>query len=831
MKAPLFLALLAVCWPGAMPAQIPHPGDAPLPLSPQESAREFRLPQGCALQLLAAEPLIAEPTGVCWDEQGRLFVCELHGYNLEGQYDVEELNKTGKLDLEVRRIHASEQAQRQAARETYGTVKLLRDGDADGVMDLAEVWAERLPPCYGLVPARGGLIVACAPDIVFLRDGDGDGKAEVRETLFTGFATGALERGINAPTWGEDGWIYFGRGWPGGTIKGPHLQTPVSLPASDFRIRADGSAIEPVSGSTKTIGMTFTAGGERFVTDTTHSGLFVTPIPWRYLARNPDAAAPVLDAPASEETRVFPLAPVHPWRAKREQHAGYYAFYRKISLSDAAASGYFTAACGPLVYRDSVLPGLSGHYLVCEPAGNLVHRAEIVREGTRLRLRRVPGEEQSEFLASRDPWFHPVSLAATPDGCVAIVDFYREIIEDYSAIPRHLQQQYGVVNGRDRGRIWKLAPSRPKPAPSPDLASLDETALLAELDSQIFWRRRTAQRLLEERGRLPADYFTRRWRRDDPDGKVLALRAADERFGTGCQDIEEDLLSGKEFAGAAPQVALQMALSLGESQSPRVTGALVELARLHGGLAWMDAAVASSAAGREANVLADLAREPGRGEPVLVNLAGILAGRGHADEIRAGIAALEAAHCGGKPLEVLRLGLEDTRPLPDQVAVPEPVPPSAAQNAAWEKRVPAVLAALQNPPNLDEGRLFFLAVCGSCHRSHGMGNAVGPGLDAEFQRAPEVILRDILFPSEAARPGYETLLVKTRRGETLLGVAASDSPTSLSLRLPGGVERTVLRKRSSIRTLRNVSLMPAGFGDTLPPAQIANIIAFLRSPP
>ena len=63
---------------------------------------------------------------------------------------------------------------------------MLRDADGDGRMDVAEVWAEDLPPVYGLVPARGGVIVACAPDIIFLADHDGDGRAEVRDKLFSG---------------------------------------------------------------------------------------------------------------------------------------------------------------------------------------------------------------------------------------------------------------------------------------------------------------------------------------------------------------------------------------------------------------------------------------------------------------------------------------------------------------------------------------------------------------------------------------------------------------------------------------------------------------------
>jgi putative membrane-bound dehydrogenase-like protein len=737
-------------------AEIPRPDDAPQPLSPAESAMLFQLPAGYQIRLLASEPLITEPSGICWDDKGRCFVCELHGYNVEGQYDIDELNKSGQLDLEVRRIQASAEAKKKAEAETYGTVKLLRDTDGDGVMDKAIVWADRLPPCYGIAAANGGIIVACAPHIVFLKDSDGDDHADVNEKLFTGFGTGNLERGINAPTWGPDGWLYFGRGWAGGEISGLHLQKPVTLPATDFRIRADGSAIEPVSGSTKTMGMAFTDSGERFTCTTTHPGLYVTPIPWRYLSRNPDAAAPVLDSPASDDTRVYPISKPHPWRTRREQHAEYFAFYRKISLSDAAASGYFTSACGPLVWR--------GLYFVCEPAQNLIHRADIVRDGTRLRLQRVKGEEQREFLASRDAWFHPMSLAHTPEGHMAIVDFYREIIEDYSAIPRHLQQQYGVINGNDRGRIWIL-------------------------EAKEKWQKPPLSKA---------------------DAQVLKLRENDDTSGI---DPKADL---------EPQLALQLALSFGPQKE-----ALITLARKHGQLRWMDAAIANSAHKLEKDLLMALAADPGQSETVMANLAGILAARGNTQELTECLAVIKT----GKARDILQLGLEDTQPLANAVEVPTPTAPTAEQNAAWEKRVPAILAALKQKPNLDEGKTLFTAICGACHKSHGIGASVGPDLDAEFQRAPEVILRDILFPSEAARPGYETIHVKTHRGETLLGITASDSPASITLRLAGGAERTVLRKRADIRTVRNVSLMPASLGNALKPEQIANIIAFLRSPP
>src|SRR5262245_18615985 len=106
-------------------AQIPKPVDAPKPRQPEESASAFKLPDGFRMEYIAGEPLIASPSAVCWDERGQMFVSELHGYNLEGQLELDELNKTGKLDTEVRRVQADEKYKQAARSGTYGLVKLL----------------------------------------------------------------------------------------------------------------------------------------------------------------------------------------------------------------------------------------------------------------------------------------------------------------------------------------------------------------------------------------------------------------------------------------------------------------------------------------------------------------------------------------------------------------------------------------------------------------------------------------------------------------------------------------------------------------------------------
>jgi putative membrane-bound dehydrogenase-like protein len=655
------LCLLSLLPAAFAHAEIPAPTDAPKPLSPEASAAAFKLPEGFRMEVIASEPLIASPSGICWDERGRMFVSELHGYNLEGQLDIDELNKTGQLDVQVRRVQADERFKQAARAGTYGVVKALYDTNSDGRMDKADTWATNLPPAYGLVPARGGVIVACAPDIVFLADRDGDGQAEVRETLFTGFRTGPLERGINSPQWSVDGWIYCGRGSGGGQITGPKLAGPVTLGNSDFRFRADGSAIEPVTGGTHTFGFAMTEAGDRFVMATTTPGIFVAPLPWRYLARNPDAAFTSLEV-ATGDRRVYPLAPAHPWRTKRAEDPAYSKFYRdRYGAAESEASGWFTSACGPMIYYDSVLPGLRGQYFVCEPAGNLIHRAEIEEDGPMLKLRRAPGEEKSEFAASRDAWSHPIALTHGPDGAIWIVDYYREIIEDYSAIPRHLQQQYGLYSGHDRGRIYRLTHRDAPRGSNASMAGLETKTLARECASPLFWRRQTAQRLLAERGDKSAAPVLREMlkatdseasaiiaalrtldalRALAPDDlrpaieqtnsaiRVHALQLADRWFN---DDGGHGLLNASfsivltDFTEA--RVNIQLALSWGESDDPGALVTLAVLACRRSSIRWMDAAMLSSLHERGAQMLERLLGDPSGCKAFLPLLAESIAAR------------------------------------------------------------------------------------------------------------------------------------------------------------------------------------------------------------
>ncbi len=866
----IFLVFLLACALTAS-AQIPRATDSPKPRSPSASAASFHLPPGFRAELVASEPLIREPSGLCWDEHGRLFVSELHGYNVDGFYDIQELNKTGRLDTDIKRVRGTKESKEKAEPETYGVIQRLIDRDGDGVMDDAIVWATNLPPVYGIVPARGGLIAACAPDIVFLADTNSDDIPDQRETLFSGFAVGELERGINAPQWGADNWIYFGAGWGGGKVTGPHLNGAVELGRTDFRIKPDGSAIEPVEGEVGTFGHAMTAGGDRFFTSTSRPARYALPLPWRYLARNPDAIMPRLIQEAQEGIETFPLAPVHPWRLKRASDPRWVKFYGR---EETKPQGYFTSACSPLLYDDvNWPPEFRGQLFVCDPAQSLIARFRLEDDGPGYKAPRPAGWEKREFFAAEDSWVRPMFLTPAPDGAVWMVDMYREFIEDFSAIPRSILQQYDVLAGRDRGRIWRIAyaPDRdhatamPEPPGFPDLTALSNAELAKETISRHRWHRDTARRLLIERrakdaapalstflhntevepaaavnvlyaleglDAIESADLLAAWHHASVDVKRQVLRIADQRFSSEAKLIEKRLLDGAWPTHTHPRLLLQIAASLGESKDPRAPAALASLARDHGDVRWMDAAILSSAHERERDIFDALAAQPGKGTNILELLMAAIASRGEVEEIRAAEADVRRLpDLGARQLfvRVLEAGLADALRAKKTEPPPMPAPPAAEWLAEVDKLTPGYVAALAGPRDAARGRELFKENCAACHEAKGLGSPVAPNLDSERLRAEETILRDILLPNETIRPGSETFVVQTRRGDTVPGILASESPTSITLRLPGGDEISFLRKRIARTRTVPVSLMPATLARTLDPRQVADIIEFLRS--
>jgi putative heme-binding domain-containing protein len=139
-------------------------------------------------------------------------------------------------------------------------------------------------------------------------------------------------------------------------------------------------------------------------------------------------------------------------------------------------------------------------------------------------------------------------------------------------------------------------------------------------------------------------------------------------------------------------------------------------------------------------------------------------------------------------------------------------------------------AALAAPRDGKRGHEIFLQSCALCHRVGEEGANFGPDLMAEIGVAEETLVRHLLLPSDRIRPGFETTLVETSGGAQFAGLLYEDGATSLTLRLPGGAENVVLRKDVTGVRRTAVSLMPS-FASALAPADVANVLAWLRQNP
>src|SRR5438874_1080113 len=198
----------------------------------------------------------------------------------------------------------------------------------------------------------------------------------------------------------------------------------------------------------------------------------------RYAARNPYAQLPdprisiAADGPAAE---VYRISPEEPWRVIRTQ-------WRVAGLvpgpieGGGRSAGYFTGATGITIYRGDAMPELTGDAFVGDAGGNLVHHKKIHRDGVALVAERPADEQKVEFLASTDNWFRPVDFANAPDGCLYVMDMYREVIEHPWSLPPNIKKYLDLNSGNDRGRIYRITPEKfsQRVAPKLPTATTDE---------------------------------------------------------------------------------------------------------------------------------------------------------------------------------------------------------------------------------------------------------------------------------------------------------------------------------------------------------------------
>jgi putative heme-binding domain-containing protein len=219
---------------------------------------------------------------------------------------------------------------------------------------------------------------------------------------------------------------------------------------------------------------------------------------------------PVVDvAIAGDTIAVYRTSPPEPWRVLNAERL---AADRTAGSprSESVAAGYMTSACGLTIYRGSAYPPrFYGQAFLGEVAGNLIHRQQLEPRGVTFAAHRI--DERSEFVTSDDNWFRPVNFANAPDGTLYVLDMYRETIEHPWSIPDDLKEHLDLESGRDRGRIYRLAPPgfQYRAPLWPGNTSTEELVRL--LGHPNGWHRDTAHRLLFERQDTAAIEPLRKW--------------------------------------------------------------------------------------------------------------------------------------------------------------------------------------------------------------------------------------------------------------------------------------------------------------------------------
>ena len=405
-----------------IPNYVPPPGAQKLqvPLSPEASLKHWQVPPGFELKLFAAEPQIVNPLAMAWDHRGRLWVVETLDYPND----------------------------KQPEGQGRDVIRILEDTNNDGRADKATVFADKLSIPTGIVFANGGVIVSEAPFFYFLKDTNGDDKADVKQKIITGWGTDDTHAGPSNLHYGFDNWLWGAVGYSGfnGTVAGVAQR----FGAGVYRFRPDGSMLELVANFTNnTFGLGFSESFDIFGSTANNEHSVYVAIPNRYYAN-----ASGLPSPG---------------RKKIDGHYAIFPIAQHVRQVD--SQGGFTSAAGHNLYTARSFPQEYWNRiaLVGEPTGNLLHRAILERAGSG--YREVDGVN---LLASVDEWTSPVAAEVGPDGAVWILDWYAFIKQHNTPWPRPpggMRWETGKGNSyitpyRDRnsGRIYRLVWKAARPS-------------------------------------------------------------------------------------------------------------------------------------------------------------------------------------------------------------------------------------------------------------------------------------------------------------------------------------------------------------------------------
>lgn len=424
------LAVVTVSTVGQTPKKpagvIPHAQDKPPgpALTPAEAIKKMTVPQGFSVELVASEPDLVNPVAMTFDERGRIWITE---------------------SLEYPRLSAGPGRDR---------IKVFEDTDGDGTYEKVTIFAEGLNIPSGIAVGHGGVWVANSPDILFLQDTDGDGKADNREIVVTGFGRKDTHELPNSLTWGPDGWLYG--------LNGVFNDSHVNYRGKEHHFTCTLFRIHPrtrefelfAEGTSNPWGVAWDSEGSAFVSACVIDHLWhLTETGYYHRQGGP--------------------YPPFTWKLEsivkhKHQKAAYCGIH------------YFDSDAYPSEYRDRLYMG--------NIHGGCINVDVLERDGSTYFAKPAP-----DFLTANDAWFMPVVQKTGPDGCLYILDWY----DRYHCYQDARRDPEGIDRGQ--GRLYRVRYKDSPRAGRFDLARESDDQLIQRLHSPNVLFRDLAQRLLFER--------------------------------------------------------------------------------------------------------------------------------------------------------------------------------------------------------------------------------------------------------------------------------------------------------------------------------------------
>ena len=424
------------------------------PRRAEDAIKQFQMEPGFEASVIATEPLISKPIAVQWDGAGRLWVAETPEYpNGRRPLNAPAWKETGVLEPG------------NYDRPARDSISMLIDTDGDGLMDKKHLFYEGLELVTGFCLHEDGVIAVAQPNIVWLRDTDGDGKAETEVPLFGGFAPGDTHFVANHFVSAPDGWIYVSTG-SGADATDPTTGKMVAkISPGVFRFKPDGSAIEQIASQG---GNSF--GGEVTSDMEIYHGKATSGNPIQHVV------LPESTLSRAPNTRAQAFSAVNPGREVARKDLP-----TRAPLMQIDQVGRYSAACSTMVYEGGAWPKeYDGKIFVTEPILDTIHHEELVQEGATYKGKLVLKDK--EWLRSTDYWFCPIDIALGPDGAAYVLDFYTPVVaHNDTRGPQHSKSGASVRPDRDHlfGRIYRIQHNGAPKLSNPDLYHADGAKLVA----------------------------------------------------------------------------------------------------------------------------------------------------------------------------------------------------------------------------------------------------------------------------------------------------------------------------------------------------------------